>query len=467
MSLRLPEGFSFPPGFAWGAATAAYQIEGAVREDGRGESIWDTFAHTPGAVLNGDTGDVTCDHYHRWEEDLDHLARLGARAYRFSVAWPRVQPTGSGQPNQRGLDFYRRLVDGLLARGIAPWCTLYHWDLPQALEDRGGWPNRDTAYRFADYARLVAQALGGDVATYTTLNEPWCSAFLGYASGAHAPGRTDGAAALAAAHHLNLAHGLGAAAIRAAVPDAKVSLTLNLHVIRPASAGAADQDAARQVKAVGNEVFLGPVLDGEYPADLLADVAPLTDFGFVQDGDLDAIRQPLDSLGVNYYSSSLVRRLPPGAPPVAQTGHGAGNPWPGAGDVEFLPPAGPLTDMGWNIDPAALTELLVELSQRYPGLDLAVTENGSAFPDVLEPDAAVHDPKRVAYLEWHIEALAAAIQRGVPVTGYFAWSLMDNFEWAYGYDRRFGLLYVDYADGRKRHWKDSAHRYQRLIQLGR
>jgi beta-glucosidase len=460
-----------PAGFLWGTATASYQIEGATRADGRGPSIWDVFSHTPGKVQAGETGDIACDHYHRWEEDLDHLARLGAGAYRFSIAWPRVQPTGAGPVNRAGLDFYDRLVDGLAARGIKAVATLYHWDLPQALQDKGGWPARDTAHRFADYAAVVAEALGDRVSTYTTLNEPWCSAFLGYASGVHAPGLTSPLAALRAAHHLNLGHGLAVQAVRAAVPRAALSVTLNLHVIRPASDKQEDHDAARQVRAVGNEIFCGPMLSGAYPEDLRADLGPITDFGFVRDGDLDQIRQPLDWLGINYYSSSQVRRRPPGQTAAATStagsgGHGGGNPWVGAESVEFLDPNPPLTAMGWNIDPPALTELLVDTARRYPGLDLAVTENGSAFPDTLEPDGRVHDSKRIAYLEQHVQAVAEAIRQGAPVKGYFAWSLMDNFEWAWGYSRRFGLIHVDYSDGLKRRWKDSAHRFQRLATTG-
>lgn len=286
-------GRRFPDGFVWGSATASYQIEGAAKEGGRGPSIWDTFSHTPGKTLNGDTGDVACDHYHRWREDLGHVAELGLQAYRFSVAWPRVQPGGRGPVNREGLDFYSRLVDGLLERGIQPVATLYHWDLPQDLEDAGGWPARDTAYRFAEYAELVAAALGDRVHTWTTLNEPWCSAYLGYASGAHAPGRVEPAAALAAVHHLNLGHGLAGQAIRRAAPSGQLSLTLNLHVVRPADPDSeADRDAVRRIDAVGNRAFLGPVLDGAYPDDLLADTAHVSDWSFVRDGDTAAARVP-------------------------------------------------------------------------------------------------------------------------------------------------------------------------------
>ncbi|WP_375406289.1 glycoside hydrolase family 1 protein, partial [uncultured Amnibacterium sp.] len=357
----------FPSGFVFGSATASYQIEGAVAEDGRQPSIWDVFSHTPGKTLGGDTGDVADDHYHRLDEDLDLMQSLGLQAYRFSVAWPRVVPTGRGATNQAGLDFYDRVVDGLLARGIAPIATLYHWDLPQALEDEGGWTVRSTAEAFGDYAGVVATALGDRVDTWTTLNEPWCAAFLGYAAGVHAPGRSDPLAALQAAHHLNLAHGLGAQAVRAVLPDAKISITLNLHVFRPE--GPTGAEAARRVDAVGNRVFLGPMLDGAYPADLLEDTATITDWSFVQDGDLEAIHQPVDVLGVNYYSTSRVRLHDGGRVSGRNDGPGGdANPWPGADAVEFLPPEGPLTDMGWNIDPAGLTELLVSLHERYPDL---------------------------------------------------------------------------------------------------
>ncbi|MDR1799674.1 MAG: family 1 glycosylhydrolase, partial [Bifidobacteriaceae bacterium] len=313
----------FPPDFTWGTATASYQIEGAVHDDGRGPSIWDTFCHTPGTILNGDTGDVADDHYHRWEEDVEIMSQLGVGAYRFSVAWPRIQPTGQGAPNQKGLDFYKRLADALLAKGIKPVLTLYHWDLPQALENQGGWPVRETAYRYADYAQLLAAALGARIDTWTTLNEPWCTAYLGYASGHHAPGRTEPAAALAAAHHLNLAHGLGIQAIRATLgQDTRCSVTLNLHVVRPATDRPEDQDAARQILALGNEIFLGPMFNASYAPDLLADTAAVTDWSFVQPGDLETARQPLSVLGVNYYSTSYVKRVAPGEVSRNTGGHG-------------------------------------------------------------------------------------------------------------------------------------------------
>jgi beta-glucosidase len=454
----------FPTGFTWGTATASYQIEGAVAEDGRTPSIWDSFCAVPGNIIDGSSGQVACDSYHRSAEDIRLMGELGITAYRFSVAWPRIVPTLGGPVNQPGLDHYSRFVDQLLERGLTPVVTIYHWDLPQYLEDAGGWPQRDTAYRYAEYAGIVAQALGDRVDTWTTLNEPWCSAYLGYAGGEHAPGRHDHPAALAAAHHLNLAHGLGAQAVRAAIgQQAKVSVTLNLQVFRPDTDSAADQDAVRQLDRVGNDIWLLPMLEGRYDEQLWADTAHVSDWSFVKDGDLADIHQPLNSLGINYYSSGLARRLPGAVPPTkaeaAQTPwEGA---WPGTETIEFLPPTGPLTAMGWNQDPAALTELLVAVHRRYPDLDLVITENGSAWEDSVGPDGLVHDLDRVAYLAAHIEAIGQALDAGVPVTGYFAWSLLDNFEWAWGYTRRFGLFRVDY-ETQARIWKDSGRWYKRL-----
>ncbi len=461
---------NFPPDFLWGTATAAYQIEGAVKEGGRGPSIWDTFSHTPGRVAGGDTGDVADDHYHRWPEDIEHLRALGVGAYRLSIAWPRVQPGGSGDFNAEGIAFYSRLVDALLAAGITPVVTLYHWDLPQELEDAGGWTNRATAEAFAVYARRMARELGDRVDTWTTLNEPWCSAYLGYGSGVHAPGRTEPAAALAAVHHLNLAHGLAAAAIRAELgAAARVSVTLNLHVIRAADpASAADAAAVRKIDALANGAFLGPLLEGAYPADLLANTAAVSDWGFVRDGDLELIRQPLSVLGVNYYSTVRVRHYDGVGAKSTADGHGASvhTPWVAADDVEFVQQPGPYTAMGWNIEPAGLTELLVGLGERYPGLPLMVTENGAAFDgDVVTPEGRVHDPERVAYLHGHVGAVAAALAAGVDVRGYFAWSLLDNFEWGYGYSKRFGIIHVDYGT-LERTWKDSARWYARLARTG-
>lgn len=459
---------SFPNGFLWGAGTAAYQIEGAAAEDGRGPSIWDTYSHTPGCTVSGDTGDVAVDHYHRWREDLDHVGALGLEAYRFSIAWPRVQPSGAGPVNRQGLDFYSRLVDGLLERGVKPVATLYHWDLPQPLEDAGGWPVRDTALRFADYTATVVDALGDRVHLWTTLNEPWCSAFLGYASGVHAPGRTDPAAAPAAVHHLNLAHGLAGRVIRDLAPAALLSVALNFHVLRSASDSAADRDAVRRIDALANRAFLGPMLDGVYPADLLRDTAGVTDWSFVKAGDEATIAVPLDVLGVNYYASTLVRAWDGNEPRVEADGHGSSvhSPWVGSESVEFLPQPGPTTAMGWNIDPDGLTDLLLRLHREYPGQSLMVTENGAAFPDEVEPDGTVRDVDRVAYLRRHVDAVASAIAQGADVRGYFLWSLLDNFEWSWGYDRRFGIVHVDYATlGRS--WKESARWYRDHIRAQR
>ena len=459
---------SFPSDFLWGSATASYQIEGGATEGGRGPSIWDTFSHTPGKTLNGDTGDVADDHFHRWQEDVEHIKNLGLGAYRFSISWSRVQPGGSGEFNTEGIRFYSDLVDGLLAAGVKPVVTLYHWDLPQELEDVGGWTNRDTAYAFARYARKMAEELGDRIDVWTTLNEPWCTAYLGYGSGVHAPGRTESLAALQAVHHLNLAHGLAVQQIREVLGDsAKTSITLNLHVFRPDGPSSdADQGAVRKVDALANRAFLGPVLDGAYPADLLENTASVTDWSFVQDGDLEITRQPLDVLGVNYYSTARVRHFSGEGERQQADGHkdSAGTPWIAADDVEFLPQPGPYTAMGWNIEPAGLTDLLVSLRDSYPDQPLMVTENGAAFDDTVVTEdgvARVHDVERVAYVHDHVEALGLARDQGVDVRGYFAWSLLDNFEWAYGYDRRFGIIRVDY-ETLERTWKDSAHWYRRL-----
>lgn len=459
----------FPADFVWGSATASYQIEGAATEGGRGPSIWDTFSHTPGKTLNGDTGDQADDHYHRWAEDVQHIKDLGLDAYRFSISWSRVQPGGTGEFNPEGIAFYSALVDGLLAAGVKPVVTLYHWDLPQELEDQGGWANRATAEAFAVYARRMAEELGDRIDVWTTLNEPWCSAYLGYGSGVHAPGRTEPAAALAAVHHLNLAHGLAVLAIRDVLGDAaKVSITLNLHVIRPDDpTSAADLDAVRKIDALANRAFLGPALDGAYPDDLLADTAHVTDWSFVLPGDGEITRQPLDVLGVNYYSTVRVRHFEGDGEAAQNDGHGASaaSPWIGVTDVEFLQQPGPYTAMGWNIEPAGMTELLLTVRDAYPDQPMMITENGAAFSDEVSDDGRVHDPLRVAYLHDHVDAVGAAIDAGADVRGYFAWSLLDNFEWGYGYDRRFGIVRVDY-DTFERTWKDSAHWYRTLATTG-
>jgi beta-glucosidase len=422
---------SFPEGFAWGTATASYQIEGAVDEDGRSRSIWDTFSHTPGKVANGDTGDVACDHYHRYAQDVDLMAGLGVGYYRFSLAWPRLQPAGRGAINQAGVDFYARLIEALLERDIEPWVTLYHWDLPQVLEDEGGWPNRDTALRFQEYASAVFFRLRDRVKYWTTLNEPWCSSILGYGAGAHAPGRTDDGDAIKAAHHLLLGHGLATAAMREQSPDHVFGITLNLSPTDPASP--ADADAARRADGIANRHFLDPLLKGRYPDDL----------GFPTDhirpGDLERIGVPLDFLGINYYFRTVVTTAEPKPPSV----------WPFNHDLEPVERGLPKTDMGWEIDADGLYDLLTRVARDYPGVPLYVTENGAAF------DTGVHDPDRVEYLRGHFAAAERAIADGVDLRGYFVWSLLDNFEWAYGYSKRFGLIDVNY-ETLERTPKDSA-----------
>ncbi|MFB8273765.1 GH1 family beta-glucosidase [Streptomyces sp. NPDC055955] len=452
---------SFPPNFLWGAATSAYQIEGAVREDGRTPSIWDTFSHTPGRTAGGDTGDTAVDHYHRYRDDVALMKGLDLGSYRFSVSWPRVQPTGRGPAVQRGLDFYRRLTDELLAQGIKPALTLYHWDLPQELEDAGGWPARDTAYRFAEYAGMVGEALGDRVDFWITLNEPWCSAFLGYGSGVHAPGRTEPAATLRAAHHLNLAHGLATQALRQSLPArAEVAVSLNSSTVRPLSPDSpADNDARRRIDNLANGVFHGPMLHGEYPADLITDTAGITDWSFIHATDLATVHQPLDALGLNYYTPSLVSSAP-SAPTTRSDGHGASDhsPWPGADDIAFHQSPGERTEMGWTIDPTGLHDLIMRYTTEAPGLPLYITENGAAYDDKPGPEGRIHDPERIAYLHGHLSAVHRAIKDGADVRGYYLWSLMDNFEWAYGYEKRFGAVYVDYAT-QKRTPKSSAHWY--------
>ncbi len=450
-------GRRFGDDFIFGSATASYQIEGAVSEDGRLPSIWDTFSHAPGRTVGGDTGDVACDSYHRWEADLDLIASYGLDAYRFSIAWPRVIPTGTGGVNQAGLDHYSRFVDGLLERGIKPIVTLYHWDLPQVLEDAGGWPERATAEAFAAYAQVVGEALGDRVDTWTTLNEPWCSAYLGYAVGIHAPGRRDPVAALRAVHHLNLAHGLAVQALRSVVsPEAKVSITHNLPTVRPATDDPADVRAADRARAVASGIFTGPELKGAYPELAIATTATHTDWSFVRDGDLAAIHQPIDVLGLNWYMPGWVRQGPepdPTAPWVPTVS-------PGCEDVEDVQQPGDRTGLGWIIDPSGLEELLVDLGREFPGLPIVVTENGCAYDDPVV-DGRVHDARRVDYLQRHLTAVHRAVEAGVPVAGYFVWSLMDNFEWAEGYSQRFGVTHVDY-ETQVRTPKDSARWFSRL-----
>jgi beta-glucosidase len=436
----------FPSDFAWGVATSSYQIEGAVAEGGRGSSIWDTFAATPGRVVGGESGETAIEHYKRFGDDVDLMSRLGIEAYRFSIAWPRIQPSGRGAVNGEGIAFYDQLVDTLLAQGITPWATLYHWDLPQVLEDAGGWPVRDTAYRFEEYAAHVADALGDRVKHFITLNEPWCSAFLGYGSGRHAPGRADAADALAASHHLLLGHGLAVQALRERVTEAQVGITLNLYPVAAAHDGHGVEEAVRRIDGLSNRWFLDPVLRGSYPKDVVEDVAHVTDLGFVADGDLDMISVPLDFLGVNYYTRHVVG---PGA-------------FPGAEAVDFASRGLPTTAMGWEVDPDGLFDILTRVTRDYGDLPLVMTENGAAFDDVLGEDGVVHDPDRTEFLVSHLRAAARAVAAGVPLQGYFAWSLMDNFEWAEGYAKRFGIVHVDF-ETQVRTVKDSGRWYAAFL----
>ncbi len=429
----------FPDGFAWGAATASYQIEGAVREDGRLPSIWDTHVATPGAITNGDTGEIADDHYHRYAEDVRLLADLGATHYRFSLAWPRIQPAGRGELNQAGLDFYKRLLDELERAGVKPWPTVYHWDLPQSLEDAGGWPVRDTALRYADYATRVHEALQDRMPTWTTLNEPWCSAYLGYAGGEHAPGRREPAAAVRAHHHLLLGHGLAVRAMRETAPEHDYGITVNLYAVEPASDAPADVDAARRIDGLMNRSFLDPVLRGSFPADVLDDLSIVTDMAHIHDGDLETIAQPLDFLGINYYSRHVTR-----AGRGERVQAGSRSPWVGSHDVEFVDRGVPKTEMGWEIDPQGLYDVLTRVYREYGPLPLYVTENGAAFQDTPDDDGQVRDPQRIDYLGSHFRAAHRAIADGVDLRGYFIWTLTDNFEWAHGFSKRFGLVYVDY-----------------------
>jgi beta-glucosidase len=438
-----------PPEFVWGVATSAYQIEGAVAEDGRGPSIWDAFCRVPGAIDNGDTGDVACDHYHRWPEDVALMRRLGVDAYRFSVAWPRILPAGTGRPNPAGIAFYDRLVDALLEAGIRPFVTLYHWDLPQALQDRGGWPERRTAEAFAEYASVVAGALGDRVGDWTTINEPLCVAWIGHLDGRMAPGERDLDRAVRASHHLLLGHGLATQAIRAAaVTPASVGIVCNLSPCEPASDRPEDVAAAVRADGHTNRWWLDPVFGRGYPADMV-DV-----YGValpIRDGDLERIATPTDFLGVNYYFRQVVAADPDGPAPFARQ-------VPVTGSIE--------TAMGWEAYPAGLEQLLVTVTEAYTPERIFVTENGSAWRDDPTATGETEDSERVDYLERHVEACAAAAFRGVPVAGYFVWSLLDNFEWAYGYDKRFGLVHVDYPTQR-RTTKASGHRYAELIRGSR
>ncbi len=414
---------AFPADFAWGAATAAYQVEGAVAEDGRGESIWDRFCATEGKVRNGDNGAVACDFYHRYRDDVALMQELGLNAFRLSIAWPRVVPNGGGEVNPAGLDFYDRLVDELLAAGIRPFVTLYHWDLPQALEDQGGWPNRETVDAYCDYVEAVAARLGDRVDRWITQNEPRVAAWLGYGWGMHAPGRTNERDALAAAHHLLLSHGRAVEILRRESPGAQVGITLDVFPVYPASTGASDAAAARHFDGFHNRWFLDPVFKGRYPDDLLEHFG--ANAPRVEDGDFRQIAVPLDFMGVNYYRREVVAHSENGARTVHM-------------------PDSDYTDMGWEVSPEGLYDLLVTLRDDYGPQAIYVTENGAAFGDLRAHDGSVRDPERQDYLAEHIRVIGRAAAAGVPIAGYFVWSFLDNFEWGHGYSKRFGIVYVDY-----------------------
>ena len=443
----------FPKNFWWGTSTAAYQIEGAWNEDGKGESIWDRFSHTPHKIKNGDNGDVACDHYHRYREDLDIMRRLGMKSYRFSIAWTRIQAAGSGRPNPKGLDFYSRLVDGLLEAKIRPFPTLYHWDLPQALEDAGGWPNRDTAQRFADYTDIVMSALGDRVQSWMIFNEPWIFTTLGYLLGTHAPGRTDVDAYLRATHVVNLAQGMAFRVMKGVRPRSVVGTAFSLSPMQPATGSRADHEAAERAHAFQNLWFLEPALRGRYP-DAFVGVSP--EMLGVQPGDMDKVRAPLDFIGVNNYYRYIVSAIRPKAlspNPLAKI-------YPV--DVKVGGDTGSKTDMGWEVYPRGLYEIVMRIAKDY-SRPIEVTENGCAYADAPGKDGVVHDTRRIAFHHDYLRELERAIKDGADVRGYHAWSLLDNFEWAEGYSKRFGLTYVDFKT-QKRTVKESGEWYQNVAQ---
>jgi beta-glucosidase len=437
---------TFPDGFLWGAATAAYQIEGAWDEDGKGPSIWDTFSHTPGRVANGDTGDVACDHYHRMPDDVALMRELGLGAYRFSVSWPRVLPDGTGPVNELGLDFYERLVDALLDAGVMPCVTLYHWDLPQSLQERGGWGSRETIDAFVGYADVVSRRLGDRVPMWVTHNEPSVVAVDGHVVGEHAPGLRDPALGVRVAHHLLVSHGLAVPAIRANSPGADVGITINVWPQTPASADPLDVAAAERVYAAEAGWYLDPLHGEGYPADILATYGRLGWAPPIAEGDLETIGVGTDFLGLNYYSRALVRHDPDDEPWRASSIHEEGE----------------YTDVDWLVVPEGLYDLLTRVHHDHHPPAIYVTENGASFPDVVSPDGAVHDDRRVAYLRGHLRACARAIAEGVPLRGYFVWSLLDNFEWAEGFAKRFGIVRVDF-DTLERTVKDSGWCYRDVI----
>lgn len=433
---------TFPKDFIWGTATASYQIEGAWNKDGKGESIWDRFSHTPGKVLNNDTGDVACDHYHRWRDDIQLMKDLGIKAYRFSIAWPRILPNGSGKVNEAGLEFYSQLVDGLLEVGIEPYATLYHWDLPQALQDKGGWADRMVVDAFVEYVDITTRALGDRVKNWITLNEPWVSAFVGYRDGHHAPGHKDLNEAIAASHHLLLSHGRSVPVIRKNVKDANVGITLNLTPQMPASQSLADRKAANYIDGYINRFFLDPLTGRGYPEDMVKAFG--NPMSFVQNGDMEEIAVPVDFLGINYYTRNLVRADEKDNQPQTVFREGA------------------MTEMEWEVYPRGLYDLLGRVHFAYGFPAIYITENGAAFPDGKPINGELHDPDRVSYIKEHLKVVNKAINIGIPVKGYFVWSLLDNFEWSFGYSKRFGIVHVD-LETQKRTAKSSAKWYSRAI----
>ncbi|WP_199034416.1 GH1 family beta-glucosidase [Glycomyces salinus] len=438
----------FPEDFLWGASTAAYQIEGAAKLGGREPSIWDTFASVPGNTRDGDTGEDACDHYHRWREDFGLAEDIGLRSYRMSVSWARLQPRGRGELNPEAVKFYREQLADLAARGIRPAVTLYHWDLPQVLEDEGGWPERETAFRFADFAARTAAALGDLVEDWIPVNEAWCSSFLGYYRGVHAPGRRDLTAAIRAAHHLNLAHGLSVAAIRQNAARARVGTAVIMTDVDPAGDHPGDRAAALLSDGEGNRMFLDPLFKGIYPEDVKWQLRHTGGFDAVADGDLEAIAAPLDFVGVNHYHHMRI---------TADETDPLG--------TRALPPDGPVTGFGWEINPESLSKVLLRLRGEYTELPVYVTENGACFDDRVGEDGEIDDAERIDYLAGYLRAAGEAIEKGVDLRGYFVWSLLDNYEWAEGYSKRFGLVHVDYRT-QKRTPKRSAGWYRGVIASG-
>ncbi len=441
----MSENNKFPKDFIWGAATASYQIEGAWNEGGKGESIWDRFSHTPGNVLNGDTGDAACDHYHRWREDIALMKDLGLQSHRFSIAWPRILPEGRGRINRAGVDFYNQLVDALLETGITPCVTLYHWDLPQVLQDEGGWTKRMIVDAFIEYADVMTRILGDRVKDWITFNEPWVSAFVGYRDGRHAPGHTNLDEAVSASHHLLLSHGRSVPVIRRNCPNANVGITLNFSPQVPASQSLADKKAAAHIDGYINRFFTDPLAGRGYPQDIVAAFG--NDMKFILPGDMDEIAVPIDFLGINYYTRNIARASVPEKENQPQT----------------VFREGMNTEMDWEVYPPGLYNLLGRLHFDYGFPAIYITENGAAFPDEVNSDGEVHDPDRVSYLKEHLKMVNKAISIGVPVKGYFVWSLLDNFEWGFGYSKRFGIVHVDF-ETQKRTLKSSAKWYRKAIQ---